>query len=90
MIRVPNEYLALVINSRICRMQIKRGFSGALILYWNPSSIGKLRILILATKVMEELASLVSPSKAAKREPKRLLTEAKLQVEKFIQEAVKS
>lgn len=88
--RVPNEYLALAINSKVCRMQIEQECSGALILHWKPSSIRKLRIPILADEVMDEIAALVSSSKEAKRESERLLNEAKARVEQLIEEAVKS
>jgi len=44
---IPAEYLCLVINSRICKFQIDRVCSGALILHWKPKDIANLKIPIL-------------------------------------------
>lgn len=41
--KIPKEYLALVINSKICQMQAQRDCSGALILHWKPDQIRKLQ-----------------------------------------------
>lgn len=87
---IPNEYLALVINSKVCRMQVEQECSGALILHWKPSSIRKLRIPLLTKPKMQEIADLVSKSKQAKRESERLLEQAKTRVEQLIEEAVQS
>lgn len=84
---VPNEYLALVINSRICRMQIERECSGALILHWKPALIRKLRIPVLSETVMGRIADLASKAKQGKRESARLLDQAKTRVEQLIEAA---
>jgi hypothetical protein len=86
----PNEYLALAISSRSCRMQIDRECSGALILHWKPVSIRKLRIPILAEAVMYKIATLVTEAKLARRKSNDLLDQAKARVEQLIEEAVKS
>jgi restriction endonuclease S subunit len=86
---VPNEYLALAINSRLCRMQVERECSGALILHWKPASIRKLRIPILAEPIMRQIADLVIKAKLARRESVRLLEQAKARVEQLIEEAVR-
>jgi type I restriction enzyme S subunit len=85
---VPNEYLALAINSSACRMQIERECSGALILHWKPASIRKLRIPILAEPIMRQIANLVIEAKSARRESVRLIEEAKARVEQLIEESV--
>lgn len=87
---IPNEYLALVINSKACRMQVEQDCSGALILHWKPSSIRKLRIPLLSKPKMQEIADLVSKSKQAKRESEQLLEQAKSRIEHLIEEAVQS
>ena len=87
---IPNEYLALVINSKACRMQVEQDCSGALILHWKPSSIRKLRIPLLSKPKMQEIADLVSKSKQAKRESEQLLEQAKSRVEHLIEEAVQA
>jgi restriction endonuclease S subunit len=85
---VPNEYVALAINSHACRMQVERECSGALILHWKPASIRKLRIPILAEPIMRQIADLVIEAKLARRESVRLLEQAKARVEQLIEEAV--
>lgn len=84
---IPKEYLALVINSKACTMQASRDCSGALILHWKPEDIRKLRIPILSNQLMNELAELAYQSKLARRESKRLLEQAKKEVEHLIEEA---
>lgn len=79
------EYLALVINSRICQFQIDRDCSGALITHWKPKDIAALRIPILSNEMMNELANLVIESKQAKKESEQLLAIAKKRVEELIE-----
>lgn len=81
------EYLALVINSKICRMQIERACSGALIVHWKPVEISRLKIPIASSKLRQEISGLVQKSKSAKRESENLLKEAKKRVEDLIEEA---
>lgn len=82
---IPSEYLALVINSKICRMQIEQECSGALILHWKPSSIRKLKIPLLSLEKMKQISELVVESKRSMYESKKLLEEAKLRVEELIE-----
>lgn len=84
---VPNEYLALAINSQACRMQIEQECSGALILHWKPSSIRRLRIPMLSRDAMLRIANLVTESKQAKRESVTSLQKAKASVEQLIEGA---
>lgn len=86
---IPNEYLALVINSLACQMQIQRECSGALILHWKPTLIRKLRIPLLPDSVMHQIANLVTESKRARRKSDELLAQAKTRVEQLIEAAVK-
>jgi len=85
---VPPEYLALVINSKACRMQVEQDCSGALILLWRPTSVRNLRIPILHDETMFEISDLVIESKRAKMESERLLEQAKTCVEQMIEGAV--
>ncbi|MDP2758923.1 MAG: hypothetical protein Q8O64_00765 [Sideroxyarcus sp.] len=85
---IPNEYLALVINSRACRMQVERECSGALILHWKPALIRKLRVPILPPPVMDKIAELATEAKLARRKSRELLDQAKARVEQLIEEAV--
>jgi restriction endonuclease S subunit len=86
--RIPKEYLSLVINSRICKMQIDQECSGALIMHWKPSSISKLRIPVLPENIMKEIGRLVSESKKVLTESKQLLEQAKRRVEELIEQTV--
>ena len=83
---IPKEYLALVINSQICQMQADRDCSGALITHWKPEQIRKMKIPILSSETMEHLAGLITRSKAARKESKQLLEQAKNRVEELIEE----
>jgi type I restriction enzyme S subunit len=82
---IPAEYLSLAINSTICKLQIERVCSGALIQHWKPKDISALKIPILDKAIMEELSELVISAKKAKKESKRLLEQAKRKVEDFIE-----
>ncbi len=81
------EYLALVINSQICKMQIERDCSGALIVHWKPGDIAKLKVPVLKYTVMKRLSDLVIQSKQAKQESYQLLEKAKARVEQLIEQA---
>lgn len=85
--KIPKEYLALVINSKLCQMQAERECSGALITHWKPEQIRNLKIPILKKETMDYLSDLCSKSKIARKESKRLLEEAKTRVEQLIEEA---
>jgi len=84
---IPKEYLALVINSKICQMQAERECSGALITHWKPEQIRRLRIPILDKEIMREISELVVKSKEARKQSKQLLADAKARVEQLIEEA---
>jgi type I restriction enzyme S subunit len=86
---VPSEYLALVINSKACRMQVEQCCSGALILHWKLESIRKLRIPILPLSKMKAIAELVVCSKDKMHQSAKLLEQAKSRVEQLIEEGVK-
>lgn len=84
-LEIPAEYLGLVINSKVCKLQIERVCSGALILHWKPQDIANLNIPILNKATMNELSELVIKSKQAKKESEQLLEQAKRQVEDLIE-----
>lgn len=87
---VPLEYLALVINSKACRMQVEQECSGALILHWKPSSIRKLRIPLLPSDKMKKIEGLVIQAKQSQRKSAQLLDQAKSRVEQLIEKAVQA
>jgi len=84
----PLEYLALVINSKVCRMQIEQECSGALIVHWKPGSIKKLKIPVLPEATMKKMDRLVKDSKKAKMQSQQLIEQAKCRVEELIEQAV--
>lgn len=85
--KIPKEYLALVINSKLCQMQAERECSGALITHWKPEQIRNLSIPVLRPEIMDQINELCTQSKTARKESKRLLEQAKLRVEQLIEEA---
>lgn len=86
---VPPEYLALAINSTLCRMQVEQQASGALILHWKLPLIKKLRIPLCDKDTMKEIARLVKESKRQQYKSESLLAAAKSRVEELIESAVK-
>lgn len=84
---IPKEYLALVINSKICQMQANRDCSGALISHWKPQDIRKTKIPLLENAKMQKLNDLVVDSKSALKQSKKLLEQAKQRVEELIENA---
>ena len=86
---VSPEYLALAINSSLCRMQIEQQASGALILHWKLPLIKKLRIPLCNEETMKEISRLVKESKRRQYESESLLAAAKAKVEELIESAAK-
>lgn len=82
---IPKEYLALVINSKICQIQAKRDCSGALISHWKPQDIRKMIIPLLDVDTMQQLDDLVVESKSALRQSQQLLEQSKQRVEELIE-----
>lgn len=89
-VSIPKEYLALVINSKICQMQAERDCSGALITHWKPEQIRKMKIPLLKQKTMAYLADIVTRSKIARKQSKTLLEQAKNRIEQLIEAAAQN
>jgi restriction endonuclease S subunit len=79
------EYLALVLNSRIVQSQIEQEAGGALIKHWRPDQIRKTLIPILPKDKRDKINSLVKDSFSALHESRRLLEQAKREVEEIIE-----
>lgn len=79
------DYLTLVLNSTIVKMQAERDAGGSIIQHWKPSEIEQVVIPILAPDIQQKLSELVSKSFALRREAGSLLTEAKAMVERAIE-----
>lgn len=79
------DYLTLLLNSPIVRMQAERDAGGSIIQHWKPSEIAQVVIPILPAHIQQKLSERVSKSFALRRESKTLLDEAKLMVEQAIE-----
>ena len=79
------DYLTLVLNSKIVKMQAERDANGAIIQHWKPSEIEQVIIPKLPMSIQEEISAKIQKSFALKAESKRLLEQAKLMVEQEIE-----
>lgn len=79
------DYLTLVLNSPIVKMQAERDAGGSIIQHWKPSEIEQVVIPILAPDIQQKLSERVSKSFALRREANALLAEAKAMVERAIE-----
>ena len=75
------DYVTLVLNSIIVRMQAERDSNGAIIQHWKPSEINQVVIPHLPMDTQRIIASKVQQSFALRSESKRLLEIAKQSVE---------
>lgn len=83
------DYLTLVLNSIVVRMQAERDSNGAIIKHWKPSEIEQVIIPKLPMPIQETISAKIQESFALKAESKRLLEEAKLMVEREIEKGGK-
>ncbi len=79
------DYLTLVLNSPIVRLQAERDSNGAIIQHWKPSEIENVIIPVLDMDIQKEIASKVQESFALRKQSKQLLEYAKLAVEMAIE-----
>lgn len=80
------DYLTLVLNSPIVRLQAERDSSGAIIQHWKPSEIENVIIPVLDMDIQKEIASKVQESLSLRKQSKQLLEDAKLAVEMAIEQ----
>ena len=79
------DYLTLVLNSIIVKMQAERDANGAIIQHWKPSEIEQVIIPKLPKPIQNAISAKIQESFALKAESKRLLEEAKMMVEREIE-----
>lgn len=79
------DYLTLVLNSPIVKMQAERDAGGSIIQHWKPSEIEQVIIPILPPDIQQKLSEQVSKSFELRREAEALLAEAKAMVERAIE-----
>ena len=80
------DYLTLVLNSIVVKLQAERDAGGSIIQHWKPSEIENVIIPKLPMPTQEQIAAKVQESFALRRESKRLLELAKHAVEVAIEQ----
>lgn len=83
---VMPDYLTLVLNSIVVKMQAERDAGGSVIQHWKPSEIEKVVIPILDNEVQVQITEKVQESFALRKESVRLLELAKTAVEVAIEQ----
>lgn len=83
---VLSDYLTLVLNSPIVKMQAERDAGGSIIQHWKPSEIEKVVIPVLPLNIQKEISKKVQESFRLRKEAGELLEKAKLLVEDAIEE----
>lgn len=83
---VMPDYLTLVLNSIVVKMQAERDAGGSVIQHWKPSEIDKVVIPILDNEVQVQIIEKVQESFALRKESKHLLELAKTAVEIAIEQ----
>lgn len=79
------DYLTLVLNSVVVKLQAERDSNGAIIQHWKPSDIENVIIPILPEQIQTKIASLIQQSFECKSQSKQLLEDAKRMVEEEIE-----
>lgn len=91
--KILPEYLTLVLNSDIVKLQAERDSNGAIIQHWKPSEIDNVIIPILDFDIQEKIAEQVNKSFELKRKSEELLEMSKkaieIAIEKNEDEAIK-
>lgn len=80
------DYLTLVLNSIVVKMQAERDAGGSIIQHWKPSEIGNVIIPILEPEAQQEISNKVRDSFKLREESERLLSLAKTVVEIAIEQ----
>lgn len=82
------DYLTLVLNSFIVKMQAEKDAGGSIIQHWKKSEIEHVLIPILPLKTQEKISGLLRESENLRTMSKALLQEAVQKVEAAIEGAV--
>lgn len=84
--KILPDYLTLVLNSNIVKLQAERDSNGAIIQHWKPTQIDDVIIPILDIEIQERIADKVKKSFELKKESEKLLNLAKKAIEIAIEE----
>lgn len=80
------DYLTLVLNSIVVKLQAERDAGGSIIQHWKPSEIENVIVPKLPMPIQEQIAAKVQESFALRKESKCLLNLAKHAVEVAIEQ----
>ena len=83
--KINPEYLTLVLNSIVGRLQAERDAGGSIIAHWKPEQIKNLVVPILPASTQNKIGDLLLQSYQARKKAKELLEEAKRKVEEMIE-----
>lgn len=87
--KVLPDYLCLVLNSIIVKLQAERDAGGSIIQHWKPSEIEQVLIPILSIKTQTTISQKIQESFALQAQSKELLEAAKTAVEVAIEKGEK-
>jgi type I restriction enzyme S subunit len=85
--KVLPDYLTLVLNSKLVKMQAERDAGGSIILHWRVGEIEEVLVPVIDPKTQSQISSLVQESFALKSKSEKLLETAKQAVEMAIEES---
>ena len=80
------DYLALVLNSELVRLQAERDASGTVIGHWSTSDIQKIIVPMLPLHIQQDIAARVQQSFALRRRAERCIAAAVRAVEIAVEE----
>lgn len=79
------DYLTIVLNSMVTKLQAERDSNGAIIQHWKPEDIKKVVIPVLSMQNQSLIAEKIQKSFDLRKESKELLESAKRMVEEEIE-----
>jgi len=79
------DYVTLVVNSEVVKMQAERDAGGSIIQHWKPSEIEQVIIPKVPMPTQQQISALIQESFVLRKESERLLAEAKEMVEREIE-----
>lgn len=85
--KVLPDYLTLVLNSPVVRLQAERDAGGSIIQHWKPSEVENVIIPILPIEIQQELTQKIRQSFMLRKESQAMLNEAKRKVEMAVEVA---
>lgn len=81
------EYLTLILNSILVKLQAERDSGGSIIAHWRISEIEQILIPILDISIQEKIENLIKQSFTLHKQANELLQQAKSKVETAIVQA---